>query len=881
MKKTPLYDTSLSVEERAKWIVSQLTVEEKLQCFTGHPAFERLGIPEYRFGGEGAHGLQARAGQKEPYKGIKTTSFTQPIGMAASWDKELIKQAGNVTGTEARAFHNHHGKVFGTTRWAPTIDLCRDPRWGRNEEGYGEDPYLTGKMAGAYVEGMQDEHNYDGSPIEPGERGDRIRIGCNLKHFYANNVEWRRCYDSFEISDKVKYDYELEPYRYCIQEAHAEGVMTAYNEINHVTGMLNHEVQDILKDQWGMKHAVTDGGAFLQAVNFHHDFETHAETFAAAVKAGLDIMLDHPETVRQAAKEAWDRGLITEEELDKSLLCVFGSRIRLGAFDEADPYDHLSMKDIGTKEAAEIARKMAEESNVLLKNENGFLPLEREEDVVLIGPVGDAWYQDWYAGNPMYRTTLKDGIEKEIGKEVRFANGLNRIRLKVKNQYVGAEDGENPRLILVDAIEKAVVFEHTDWGWGCNFLYAPEYKKYVNFNENGELRLESDVPFKWFVMESLTIIPSEGATRLPNPQNANMIEFDCYWDDRAGDIRIYGFGARPVAVVNGVLMGSELESIKNMEGNREGKNVAENYEEASLVPAVFTVEVVEDGIEKAIQLAQTAKKVIVALGCDPVINAKEEIDRKSIAMIPYQEKLLEAIVAVNPNVAVVLMTNYPYAINWMQDHVPAILMNATGSQEMGSGLASAIFGGSAPAGRLPMTWYVSDEDLPDMRDYDLIHHPRTYRYFDQPVLYPFGYGLSYTAFSYDFISAEITEAGKMTVTVGITNIGEKTADEVVQVYLQRVSASETIHPHRRLISFERLHDMKPQESRVVTMLVNPSDMEIYIEKLGKRVVEDGTYRIYAGGNALDEAVSCEIEVKDFDLHCFFGKEKKCYWKKRK
>lgn len=863
-----------STKDEAERIVSQLTIDEKLQMFAGHVAVERLGIKAYKFGGEAAHGLQARSGQGEAYEPTKSTSFTQPIGMAASFDKELIREAGDVVGTEARAFHNIHDKGIGTTRWAPTIDLCRDPRWGRNEEGYGEDPFLTGKMAGAYLEGMQDEHNYDGSELKSGERGDRIRIGVNLKHFYANNVEWRRCYDSFDVSEKVKYDYELEPYRYCIDESHAEGVMTAYNGINGVTGMLNHEVQDILKDKWGMKHAVCDGGAFQQVVNFHHDFETHAETFAESVKAGVDNMLDNPKVVHEAAVEAFNKGLISEAEIDKSLVCMFESRIRLGLFDDMDPYDGLSSASIGSEWAVDVSKKMAEESNVLLKN-NGLLPMSKDDNYVLIGPCADTWYQDWYCGKPMYQTTLKQGIEEVSAKEVKTVDGLNKIHLKVGNKYVGADKGEKPQLILVDSADDAVLFVHTSWGAGSNFLYAPEYKKYVRLNEDGSFTLETEVAFLWYIMESLTIAPAKGVNRLDDPHNANMVEFDKYWDGSEEDVIIYGFGARPVFVNDGVIKSNPIEK---KEGSLEGQNTADRYSNNDVEPAVFTVEIVENGFEKAKELAKTADRVILALGCNPMVNAKEEIDRKSIEMIPYQNELFKEIVSVNENVIVVLMTNYPYAITDINDKAAAIIMNATGSQDMGYGFASAILGMSQPAGRVPMTWYLSDEDLVDIKDYDLINNPRTYRYFDKPVLYPFGYGLTYATFNYNRLNVNVENDNSLHICVTISRENEDRgqvaaskcnggqvvisdgADEVVQVYLKRASASKTVHPVRRLIGFERIHNVLPGEERQIFLDVKPTDIAIYVESLADKIVEPGEYIIYAGKNALDEAVSVKITL---------------------
>lgn len=855
---TPLFDTNLSTKERAQWIVAQLTIEEKFKMFASHASVERLNLNEYFFGGEAAHGVQARADQGEKFEPINTTSFTQPIGMAASFDKELIREAGNITGMEARAIYNMKNKTFGATRWAPTVDLCRDPRWGRNEEGYGEDPYLTGKMAGAFVEGLQDEHNYDNSPVLNGERGDRIRVGATLKHFYANNVEWRRCYDSFDVSDKVKFDYELESFRYCIEESHAEAVMTAYNGINGVTGMINPEVNNILKDKWGMKHAVCDGGAFQQVVNFHHDFKEHSETFAASVKAGVDNMLDNLFAVADAAKEAYEKGLITEEEIDKSLICMFETRIRLGAFDKNDPYEKLSSDDIGTENSATVSLKMAEENCILLKNDNGFLPLDKDDDFVVIGPYADAWYQDWYGGNPMYKFTLKSGVETVLKKNIKIETGLNEIRLKCNNKYVGAENCENPTLILVDNPDEALTFVHTDWGFGSNYLYSEKHKRYVRFSEEGFLKLDSIVPFKWYIFENLMFVPSNGAVKLNNPQNANMIEFNKYYSDDESDINIYGFGARCVFIENGKLRGADLSKINATEGNKEGQNMSEKYLYDDIEPVSFSVEIIKDGVLAAKKAALSHKNVIVALGCNPVINAKEEIDRRTIKMIPYQEKLLDEIVSVNKNVAVALFANYPYDLRNINNKAKAIVLSATGSQDMGQGMANVLFGKVNPAGRTPMTWYNSDDDLPEITDYDIINNKRTYRYFEKPVLYPFGYGLSYSEFKYSSISASKNDDGGINVSVSLTNVSNISGDEVCQIYIKRISASETIHPLRRLVGFERIHSLEPFKNCKVDFVVNRSDISIFVEAINKKIVEEGEYVIYAGSNCLHEAVSCKI-----------------------
>ena len=644
--------------------------------------------------------------------------------------------------------------------------------------------------------------------------------------------------------------------------------MTSYNEINHLPAMLNHEVQDLLKDRWGIRYAMTDGGDFLQTVNFHRYYKTHAETLAEAVKAGVDAMLDNPFEVRKAAKEAYERGLITEEEMDKSILCTVTELIRQGFFDPEDPYADLDMADVGTDEAKRISLQMSRESNVLLKNENGFLPFSRDNDIALIGHVGNSWYMDWYGGTPLYRVTLKAGLEKKMHREIPYESGLNLFRLKAGDKYIGGSHPpqafrgpvypEPAELVLTDRAEDAIVFEQLNWGCGSNFLYAPAYRKYATAEDDGRIRLASDVPFTFQIRENFTIGTAD-AVRTPEPRNANCVELTRYWNDEEGGVKLYCFGNRNVYLENGKLKTDKLARIRPESNTKEGGNIAEAWAGSEEEATELTAEIVSSGIERAVALAKKAKKVIVALGCNPVMNAKEEIDRSTISMIPLQEKLLEAVYEANPNIAAVLITNYPYAVNWMQEHVPAILTNATGSQDLGNGLADAIFGEANPAGRLPMTWYRGDEDLPPLEDYDLISHPRTYRYFDKPVLYPFGYGLSYTTFGYSGLKAE-KNAGGLKVSVSVENTGPVKGDEVAQLYIRRLSPSGTVHPLRRLIGFERLHDLAPGESRKAEFTVNPCDLEIYMESEGKKTVEPGKYLVYAGGSCLDERVSTEIEL---------------------
>ncbi len=444
-KNTPLWNSGLSEEERLQYLLRELTLDEKFACLgTGNPAIERLGIPAFGVGGEGAHGVQARHDQSyDKGEPVATTIFPNPIGMSASWDRELIKEAGIVVGTEARALYEEglHGSL---SLWAPTVDMERDPRWGRTEEGYGEDPYLTAEMAGAYVEGMQGEHPH------------YLRCGATLKHYYANNVEQGRTYISSSVDLRNKYEYYLEPFRKVITEHHVEGMMTAYNEINGIPCMLlDNDIK--LAKSWGLGHVVSDGGDVNQTVHFHKYFKRHSETVAAGLKAGMDCFTDDMEMVEAAAREAYEHHMIQMEDIDKALYRYFRVMLRLGFFEceGRNPYGQITMEEVGTAQSQKVARDITAESIVMVKND-GILPLgaqkaaedhcnllsqdsgdnvssslqsydvsqrlhtERENvksKLAVIGPLSDIWYKDWYSGVPPYFVTPLDGVKNALQPE--------------------------------------------------------------------------------------------------------------------------------------------------------------------------------------------------------------------------------------------------------------------------------------------------------------------------------------------------------------------------------------------------------------------------------------------------------------------------------
>lgn len=799
------WDSTLTIEERIRYLLGEMTLEEKFSFFsTRHPALERLGIPAFSFGGEAAHGVEARNDQGSGGKAEVTTSFSQPIGMSASWDTELIKQAGEVTGVEARALFNKNG-AGGLSRWAPTIDMERDPRWGRTEEGYGEDPLLAGKMASAYIRGMQ------------GTDKKYLQMAASAKHFYGNNVEQGRIWKSSSIDPRNKYEYYLEPFRRAVTEGQVEGLMTAYNEINGVPAILNHEVKDLVKEKWGLSgHVVCDGGDMTQTVQSHHYFKSHGETVAEAMKAGVDCFTDDPQTVENAVREAYESHLISERDIDAALANSFRTKLRLGLYDgDKNPYAGTGEEDINTEKAADISRKMARESGVLLKNTGKFLPLGRTEQVVLIGLAGDAWFQDWYGGHPPYRVSLKQGMENLLGREIPFTNGLPWMKLRAGNRYVGL-DGEH-RLILTKDIRQAVAFEVNDWGSGSTTLYVPPLKKYVSLHDDGCLWADKDAPFGWFVKEKFSL------------------------EETGEGLRIYGWDGR--GIVSRDVSGKNAVEGLQVLPNKEDEYLWAGKKEDAIC---FVQEVVKDGISEAAELAGQAKKVVVALGCNPMINSKEEIDRTNLLLPPCQEKLVQEIYKVNPNIVLMLFTNYPYSINWEQEHLPAILQMATGSQEMGNGAVELLFGEANPSGRLPMTWYRGVNDLPDMDDYDIIKGKRTYQYFEGEVLYPFGYGLSYTEFRYRNLQIK-QEKDILYVSVEVENRGDLQGDEVVQIYGKRLSPSRIRHPLKRLLGFTRLKDMAPGEKCKAELEIPCSELAVYDVAGRRKIVEEGEYLFAIGG----------------------------------
>lgn len=807
-----LYDKSLSIEERVSWLLSEMTIEEKLNSLSGFSGkLDRFHIPDMAIGGEAAHGVEARNDQFHTADPILTTVFTQPLGMSATWDAELIKKAGEATGKEARVVYHRTGG--GLVRWAPTVDLERDPRWGRTEEGYGEDPNLTGKMASAFTKGLQ------------GEDEKYLRVAATLKHFYGNNDEEMREFGNASIDPRNKYELYLEPFRRVITEAHAEAVMTAYNKINGVPGMENPEVKTILKKEYGLGHAVSDGMAPTLAY-YRHRYGAFSQIVADAIKAGVDSMSDTNAVVGTAAREAYMAGMLTEADLDEAIGNMFRTKLKLGIFDEkgSNPFDNVTEADLNSEKHQEICREVSRESVVLLKNENNCLPLDVKdaEEIALIGQLGDAWFHDWYGGEPFYKNTLKKSLGDILGKEPAFADGCDRVYFETDGKYLVIDSDNNMKLG-----DEPELFIREQWGEGSNTFRSVRtglLMNVVNYadgeepSETGRVAAKKKEPFAWMVQSIFHIVSAGGE---------NIIITDVFND--------------PVEVLeNGTVRTSP------------------DYNGTS-----FKMHVAENGIEKAVQFVKGKKAAIVALGCHPTVNAKETVDRKTINFPEGQMELLKAVAKANPNTIFVLYSNYPYAIGEAAKEVPAVLWNTTGSQDIGLGIAEVILGKYSPAGRLNMTWYMSDKDLPPITDYDIIGSGRTYRYFEGEVLYPFGYGLTYADFDYSDFEAEVVY-DQIKVSVKVKNIGSRISDEVVQIY--GIPCDSIFKKAKKqLLAFERIHRINPGEEREIQFTVPISEFFVYDTAAKKQIVESGEYTLFVGGSSVDERIRKKIWIQGEEI----------------
>lgn len=778
---------------RAEELAAELTLEEKtglLSTFQ-HPV-PRLGMEEFHIGTEIARGFVSR------YDDRYSTVFPQPIGLAGTFDTELMETIGAVAGTEARAYYNCGG-TGELCMWGPTVDLERDPRWGRTEEAYGEDVCLAGEMTAAYTRGLA------------GDDEEYMLTIPSLKHFYANNNEDDRLKSDSYVPPRLKHEYYLAAFRNAIVHGKARSVMTCYNSVNGVPGLCNCDVQDILKDKWGMWFAVTDGMGFSMNVTEHGYCDNHGDTLTEAIRSGCDIMTDNHELVRKAALSALGSGKLSEADIDRAVKNVLYARLRLGQID-GSPFDDIDMDSVDTPESRKVSLRAAEEQMVLLKND-GILPMsEPTGSIAVIGPLCDCNMKDWYCG--IWRESIPpaEGFRRIFPDNDIVSDRLwDIVAVKAPNgKYLSAkEDGSV--VADADSVTDAEKFELRDWGDNWVDLFSVKYQKYVRA-EIGGLTLHNDYIMDWFTTETLNLFPY---------RDSFIIE-EYLWH-------------------------------KRLTVNDEGRVW---YTESRTVSSdvLFGIEVLSRGTDRAAEIAAECGQVIYCTGNHPMQVAREAYDRKTLSLITGRHtQLLDVILANNPRTVMALISSYPYSICDEQERVPGIIYSSHAGPYLGTALAKTVKGENVPAGRLAMTWYRSELELPDITDYDIEKNGVTYMYFRGDPLYPFGYGLSYADIEYVSLSVQERHAD-----VTVRNNSGIDADEVVQLYFT-VPDSAVTRPIKKLCGFKRVHLCAGGE-KSVRIAIPEHILQIYDVRCGRMITEQGTYVFMAGGSSAELPLRAELFV---------------------
>lgn len=811
-------DEKLSPEERATDLVSRLRLDEKVrQMQNATPAIPRLSIPAYDWWNEGLHGV-ARAGL--------ATVFPQAIGLAATWDTNLEQRIGDTISTEARAkyndaiAHDNHGRYRGLTFWSPNINIFRDPRWGRGQETFGEDPYLTSEMALAFIHGMQGtDPNY-------------FKTIATAKHFavHSGPEVSRHQFDARVSKEDLEQTY-LYAFRKTLSEGGAYSVMCAYNRVDGAPACASDFLlKDQLRTGWKFPgYVVSDCGAVGDIYHGHQAAKSLAEASAKAVKAGTDLTCGNEYI---SLIEAVSKGFITEEEIDRSVKRLFVARFRLGMFDSAKkvPYSNIGMDQVANESHEKLALEAAEKSMVLLKNGNHLLPLKKAPaNIAVIGPAADdpdALLGNYY-GTPRHLITPLAGIQNKFGSRAKERWALGSV-------YTNASAALIPESAITPSVGAP----------GENGVLA-EYFTHEDFTGEVLKRVEPRGYFVWAMSDPAVM------QALPAPTFAVRWSFSLHppvtgeyelglsrqecdsclgtntWHLTLDGEKLVDDSRRAAGGYRTLTKKVHLEAGKSYQVRAEYVQ----HEAGSGVELVW-VPPAEAALAEAVETAKQSDVAILCLGLNSRLEGEESPiqipgfehgDRTNIDLPEPQEKLLEAVLDSGKPVVVVLVNGSALAVSTAQKRAAAILEAWYGGQEGGAAIANTLVGDNNPAGRLPVTFYASTDQLPPFGDYSM--KGRTYRFFEGKPLYPFGYGLSYSTFEYSKLSVKRAADGKLLVSAHVHNTSRMAGDEVAQLYAGNANAT------LQLVGFRRVH-FGAGESSVVSWIVDPADVHGNIFNVG-------------------------------------------------
>ena len=824
-------DTNLSFEERVDDLVSHMTLDEKIgQLNYDAPAIERLSIPAYNWWNECLHGV-GRAGM--------ATVFPQAIGMAATWNKDLMFQIGNVISDEARAKHHEFMKsgkrniYFGLTFWTPNINIFRDPRWGRGQETYGEDPFLTGRMAVPFIKGLQ------------GSDDKYLKVVATAKHFAVHSgPEHSRHSINLEVTNVDLYETYLPAFEATIRDADVASIMCAYNRVRgEACCGSNLLLNSILRDEWDFQgYVVSDCGAIsdFYREKAHEIVNDPEEAAALAFRTGTDLNCG---STSQYLQQAVERGLISEADIDINLKRLFLARFRLGMFDPVENimYASIPYSEVRSQKNLQKSLQASRESIVLLKNEN-ILPLNKElEQVAVIGPLADDYrvLLGNYHGTSDNLITPLSGIKELLGgsgTRVMYSQGCQITTgipylVPLPSQYLlnadSSKNGLSARYFGNREFSGTPAIEQVDTN--INFWWYDETPV------TGEMADEFSVIWEGFIEPPVTDSYTLGINA------CNGVNF--YFQD---SLRIrFDNVHHPLQQTFNV----KLEKGEKYPVRIEYFNYG-NDPQAHLLWGRTG----ESQEEEAVNLVSKSDVAILFLGLSPYLEGEEMPvhvegfsggDRTDIKLPATQLNLMQKILETGKPVILVLMGGSSIAVNEADRQVPAILHAWYPGEFGGRAIAEVIFGDVNPSAKLPVTFYRSVDDLPDFENYNM--QGRTYKYFEGDVLYPFGHGLSFTKFGFSDLMVEPMEmlsSGNVNIRVKVRNLGDVEGAEVVQLYIRDQNASVPV-PRISLEGFQKVR-LAPGEEKNVQFTITPDQLAAVNER-GERILEPGTFQLYVGG----------------------------------
>ncbi len=830
-KSFPMWNYKLPVEQRVNDVVSRLTLEEKVaQMLNATPAVERLGIPAYDWWNETLHGVA-----RTPYK---VTSYPQAIGMAATWDTNSLYRMADYSATEGRAINNKaielgrtKDRYVGLTYWTPNINIFRDPRWGRGQETYGEDPFLTAMLGKAFVHGLQ------------GNDPKYLKAAACAKHFAVHSgPEPSRHSDNFNPTVYDLWDTYLPAFKELIVNANVAGVMCAYNAVNTQpccgSDLL---MNNILRKQWKFTGYVTsDCGGIDDFFRFHKTHKGATEASVDAVLHGTDVECGR--SAFYTLVDAVKKSLISEEQINISVKRLFTIRYRLGVFDPVSmvKYAQTPSSVLEAPQHKAHALKMAQQSIVLLKNQNNTLPLSKKiKKIAVLGPNADNEIAVLgnYNGTPSNIVSVVEGIKEKLGtgaeviyeKAINFANDTLLVHKDISTLYsYDGKPGVKAEYFSNEKLEGSPVLTQTE-------------KEINHYWQEGSIPFPG-VPAVHFSARYTTTITAAKDEVMNFESEANdgyrilindSVVVDVWERNRWGSKQFN------LPVKKGVTYKIEM-SFRQSEGDATVKLKAGNYVKTDFAALANRLKDVD--------------AIIFAGGISPQLEGEEMPvnvpgfkggDRISILLPAVQTELMKALISTGKPIVFVIMTGSAIAIPWEDENIPAIINTWYGGQSAGTAIADVLFGDYNPAGRLPVTFYKGDNDLPGFSDYSM--EGRTYRYFRGEALYPFGYGLSYTTFNYSALKLPkaIGKNKKITVSVTVKNTGSRAGEEVVQLYVSHQYIKGKT-PVRTLKGFKRIA-LKAGESKLVSFTLKPEELSLVSEDDGKLFQPSGKIMISVGG----------------------------------